>query len=181
MSAENFTQHAKHYSVLLQRIMCLQECTDNEDHIRLHVYAVWSRALMSAYRLTGECRMCRQWAKAFWSDRNDVEVGLNWLVKDSFYLIWFIIVPDNRGSRKILFLSLQENLCCEFSLEVPQWGTSHEYHNICFCVEIRKASTIINWKTCLELWFILLQWLKFARLNCSQQQAMITRQQPVTG
>ena len=61
----------------------------------------------------------------------------------------------------IYFLFLHENICCRYSLEVPQWGTSNEYpqytctlswrnaeglqmstHNICFCGEKRK---IFSW------------------------------------
>ena len=29
--------------------------------------------------------------------------------------------------REIFFLFLHVNICCEYSLEVPQWGTSNEY------------------------------------------------------
>ena len=36
-------------------------------------------------------------------------------------------------------------VCCWYSLEVPQWGTSNEYHNICFCGEIRKISILYGW------------------------------------
>ena len=38
----------------------------------------------------------------------------------------------------ISFLFLHENICYEYSLEVPQRGASNEYHNICFHAEIRK-------------------------------------------
>ena len=38
----------------------------------------------------------------------------------------------------ISFLFHNENICCGYSLEVPRWGTSNEYHNICFHYEIRK-------------------------------------------
>ena len=36
--------------------------------------------------------------------------------------------------RKMLipFLFLNKNICCGYSLEVPCWGASTEYHNICF-------------------------------------------------
>ena len=33
----------------------------------------------------------------------------------------------------MFFLFLQENICCGHSLEVPQLGTSNEYHNMCLC------------------------------------------------
>ena len=36
------------------------------------------------------------------------------------------------------FLFLYENICCGYSLELPHRGASNEYHNICFCGEIRK-------------------------------------------
>ena len=45
-------------------------------------------------------------------------------------------------SREIFFLFLCENICCWYSLEVPQWGTSNECHNICFHGEIRKIWTL---------------------------------------
>ena len=35
-------------------------------------------------------------------------------------------------------LFLHENICCGYSLEAPRQGASNEYHNICFCREIRK-------------------------------------------
>ena len=38
----------------------------------------------------------------------------------------------------ISFLFLHENICCGYSLEAPCRGASNEYHNICFCGEIRK-------------------------------------------
>ena len=38
----------------------------------------------------------------------------------------------------ISFLFLDENIYCGYSLEVPQWDASNEYHNICFRREIRK-------------------------------------------
>ena len=32
---------------------------------------------------------------------------------------------------------------------MPHRGTSNEYHNICFCWEIRKISAFFGWKKCL--------------------------------
>ena len=53
---------------------------------------------------------------------------------------------------ELLFLFLQENICCGYSLEVPRRGTSNEYHNICFHGEIRKILTrypFLSWlRTC---------------------------------
>ena len=43
--------------------------------------------------------------------------------------------------RSVFCLVLHENICCGYSLEAPQWGTSNEYHNICFHGEISKIST----------------------------------------
>ena len=43
----------------------------------------------------------------------------------------------------IFFLFLHENICCWYSLEAPRWGASNEYHNICFCWEIRKNIYLI--------------------------------------
>ena len=42
------------------------------------------------------------------------------------------IDPDKRD--------IHGNICCRYSLEVPHYGTSNEYHNICFHIEIRKIS-----------------------------------------
>ena len=36
------------------------------------------------------------------------------------------------------FLFLEENIYCGYSLEVPQWRSSNEYHSICFLGEISK-------------------------------------------
>ena len=49
---------------------------------------------------------------------------------------------DKRGyqGKKILFL--YKNIHCEKSSEAPRKGASADYHNICFCGEIRKISTI---------------------------------------
>ena len=49
----------------------------------------------------------------------------------------------------IFFLFLQKNICCGYSLEVPHWGTSNEYNNICFHWEIRKISAFFEWIKCL--------------------------------
>ena len=49
----------------------------------------------------------------------------------------------------ILFLFLHGSICCGYSLEVPWWGASNEYHDICFCREVRKISILFWWKTCL--------------------------------
>ena len=38
----------------------------------------------------------------------------------------------------LLFLLVDKNICCGYSLEVPWRGPSNEYHNICFRQEIRK-------------------------------------------
>ena len=42
------------------------------------------------------------------------------------------------GIHKTLFLFFHENLCCDYSLEVPQRGTFDKYHRICFCGEIKE-------------------------------------------
>ena len=40
---------------------------------------------------------------------------------------WTSIALDKKGSQIDIFLFLHENICCGYSLEVPQWGTSNEY------------------------------------------------------
>ena len=39
----------------------------------------------------------------------------------------YSIAPDKSGTQKLFFLCLHENICCEYSLEEPHWGTSNEY------------------------------------------------------
>ena len=48
------------------------------------------------------------------------------------------------GIRLIFFLFPHENICCGYSLEVPQGGISNEYLNICFRGEIRKISALMD-------------------------------------
>ena len=43
-----------------------------------------------------------------------------------------------RSIQNTFFLISQWKHILWYSLEVPQWGASNEYHNICFCGEIRK-------------------------------------------
>ena len=43
------------------------------------------------------------------------------------------------------FLFLYENICCGYSLEVPQRGATNEYHNICICREIRTTSAFLGY------------------------------------
>ena len=67
-----------------------------------------------------------------------------------------------RGSIHIIVvLFLHENICCGYSLEVPQWDTPYEYHNIGFHWEI-KMLVLFGWKKkkapYLELWSYLEQW-----------------------
>ena len=37
-----------------------------------------------------------------------------------------------------IFLISAQNIDCGYSLEPPRQGGSNEYHNLCFCAEIRK-------------------------------------------
>ena len=48
-------------------------------------------------------------------------------------------------TRGIFFLFLYENICCGYTLEAPQQGAFNEYHNICFCGEIRKNINIFGY------------------------------------
>ena len=60
---------------------------------------------------------------------------------------------DIRGGTDIVFfLLLHENICCVYSLEVPHWGTSNEYYNICFCGEIRKISAFLDETRNVSIW-----------------------------
>ena len=60
------------------------------------------------------------------------------------------------GITKYFSYSSTKNIYCWYSLEVLQWGYSNEYLNICFRGEIRKISTLLDWKIqkapSLELW-----------------------------
>ena len=51
---------------------------------------------------------------------------------------------DKSGIRSVFFLFVHENICCGYSLKVPQRGTSNEYHNICFRGQIRKISILLD-------------------------------------
>ena len=53
------------------------------------------------------------------------------------------------GIRIIVFLFLNKNIFCGYSLEAPQRGTSNEYQNICFCGEIRIISILWTEKSAL--------------------------------
>ena len=44
----------------------------------------------------------------------------------------------NQEVTKIFFLITSQNICCGYSLEVPQWGTSNEYPQHMFLWKIRK-------------------------------------------
>ena len=37
-----------------------------------------------------------------------------------------------------IFLIFAQNIDCGYSLELPRQGSSNEYHNLCFELEIRK-------------------------------------------
>ena len=50
------------------------------------------------------------------------------------------------GINIIFFLFLHENICCVYSLEVPQRGTSNEYNNIYFHGEIRENISTFQFK-----------------------------------
>ena len=54
-----------------------------------------------------------------------------------------------RNIQKILFVISHWKHMLWYSLEVPLWATSNEYHNICFCREIRKMSIFFGWEKCL--------------------------------
>ena len=44
----------------------------------------------------------------------------------------YFLTPDNQKNTDIFFVFLHVNIYCGYSLEVPLWGTSNEYHNIWF-------------------------------------------------
>ena len=48
------------------------------------------------------------------------------------------------------------------TLEVPCQGTSNEYHNICFCEDIRKILSIFAWKNVLSEIMICTDWSKLS-------------------
>ena len=45
------------------------------------------------------------------------------------------------SQENIFFLFLHKNIYCGYSLAAPWRGTSNEYHNICYCGDIRQLST----------------------------------------
>ena len=48
------------------------------------------------------------------------------------------IATDKRGIHIIFFLFLDENICCEYSLEAPQQGASNEYPQHMFSLRNKK-------------------------------------------
>ena len=46
--------------------------------------------------------------------------------------------PEKRGFEIPIFLSIQQNICCEYSLEASPWDASNEHHNKWVCCKIRK-------------------------------------------
>ena len=48
-------------------------------------------------------------------------------LKHIVHVVEVIIALDKMGYQLIFFLFLHENICCGYSLEVPQRGTSNEY------------------------------------------------------
>ena len=48
------------------------------------------------------------------------------------------IAPDKRGIHIIFFLFFHENICCGYSLEAPQQGTSNEYPQHMFSWKNKK-------------------------------------------
>ena len=67
------------------------------------------------------------------------EASLGWELSVMAYIPQLLI---RVVTGKYFFLFLLKNICCGYSLEVPLQGTSYEYHNICFCGEIRKISIL---------------------------------------
>ena len=65
----------------------------------------------------------------------------------------YLIAPDKRGYSHNIFI------ICGYSLEVPQWGPSNEYHNIFFHGEIRKLAVLKA--TYLELWTLFIPVFNF--------------------
>ena len=46
-----------------------------------------------------------------------------------------------------------ENIACGYSLEPARRGSSNEYHNLCFCVEIRNIMfTLVNPSFTIQKW-----------------------------
>ena len=57
-----------------------------------------------------------------------------------------IIDLDKSGCLLNIFLNSPQKTCCGYSLEAPHQGTSNEYHNICFCGEMRKLFSRTSWR-----------------------------------
>ena len=62
----------------------------------------------------------------------------------------YSVASDKNGYPHNIFLYFSMKTCYRYSLEVPRWGTSNEYHNICFYEEIRKISIIFGQKGALS-------------------------------
>ena len=74
------------------------------------------------------------------------------------------LLQKKRGIHIIIFLFLNKNVCCGYSLEAPRQDSSNEYpQHMCFYGELGKTSVLFSWKKVpyLVLWndvlFILFQ------------------------
>ena len=65
-------------------------------------------------------------------------------IQDFGYNIY--IATDKRGIHIIFSLFLHENICCGYSLEVPQQGTSNEYPQHMFLWRNKKDISIFRVK-----------------------------------
>ena len=89
--------------------------------------------------------LCSAWHLQIFKDWF-TQVSESWPLGFLFFSI--IIYPVGLGKRSIqvkYFLVLHKNvLCCGYSLEVPLWGASNDYHNLCLCVEMIKKKKILT-------------------------------------
>ena len=76
-----------------------------------------------------------------WFCKTDWSLINNRHVKNIFTLnlgIYSLLQINKTGIQIIFFLFLHEHICCGYSLEVPPWGTSNEYHHHMFSWRNKK-------------------------------------------
>ena len=82
--------------------------------------------------LTNECKECTYKKK-----KKKKKISKTRLFK---YIENFTTKKEKFSDKKksYIFLISVQNIDCGYSLEPPRRGGSNEYHNLCFCSEIRK-------------------------------------------
>ena len=94
--------------------------------IRLRIRAVWSESLLGAFLDSRGCEVSLCWQRRLTSVTETRLYSFDPLKPHFYTVIWGL-----QGYTSI-FLFLLRNIDCGYSLELPHWGGSNEYQNLCF-------------------------------------------------